>query len=323
MKIFYLLLLLTIATTQPNIFLHKPEQLSLEQIEELAQDWETRFSWDFARLANFTCCYQQGKAGFLLTLLGIPIRPYNYAWLENMKRFIKSTITFSQEHYYFAEPLQFDEPSPKKLTTGQLCHFLKDKTFIFYTGAGISVPTVASMHGLMNSLKLNDGKTTFLKAVFLHPKTIADAFTNFCKAAIYSNPTPAHDAIAQIAVDKNICIITENVDLLQHRTGSRPIHAHTLHTKIKPQEFQEIDAIICVGLHHDDRGLLAYYKTHNPNGIIIAINIDVPQYLSSQDFLVQADAQVILPKLAHFLHLLKLQTKIFNLLDTDAINNQA
>lgn len=70
--------------------------------------------------------------------------------------------------------------------------------------------------------------------------------------------------------------------------------------KLKEQGFyfKDIDAVVCVGLSHDDRGLLAFYKQHNPAGVIIAIDLKQPNYLGEEDILVMGNLQEIVPKLA-------------------------
>jgi hypothetical protein len=45
----------------------------------------------------------------------------------------------------------------------------------------------------------------------------------------------------------------------------------------------------------DDRGLLQWYKDQNPQGKIIAFNLEVPQYVGQDDYVVLGDVQKTLP----------------------------
>ncbi len=61
-------------------------------------------------------------------------------------------------------------------------------------------------------------------------------------------------------------------------------------------DLKKIDLIITVGLQIDESGFLRWYKKHNPRGTIVSINIGCPNYLSDSDFLLQGDAQTIIPE---------------------------
>lgn len=312
MKSLYIFCLHLIVDIYPNALLQKPKALSDAEIETLANDWQTQFCWNFKLrgfgIANFTCSYEKGKSNFILQLFKIPLRSYNYPYTSEFKHYFGSDSK-SVHSYYFAQPLELHQANatPQKINFDELCKILEDKQFIFYTGAGISAAAkVATMSDLMRSLKMgcdqNMFTCSFLKEIILNPKAITDAFSDFCKSAIHSIPTNAHYALNQIAQHRNICIITENVDLLQHRTGNAPIftHSDTLYS-VTNDDLKAVDVIITVGLSCDDCGFLSYYKEHNPNGIIIAINLEKPNYLSDKDFLIDQDAQTLLPSLASYI----------------------
>lgn len=280
-----------------NIFLQRPQILSEQDINSLAQNWETQFTWRFSKGCSFTCSYEQEKAGFLFKLFGLPIRSCNFISIQNIKKSIENNKQ-KEYNYYFEKPLKFDNPSPKKIIFDDLCNLLKDKKFIFYTGAGVSSGNVQTMSDLKKLLKLGCGKKAFLKEIFFYSESITKAFSDFCESAIYGIPTKAHLALHRIAQFKNICILTENVDLLQQRTGSNPLFVRSnIVYSAQEKDFQEIDLIICIGLSHDDCGFIAHYKKNNPNGIIVAIDLSNPNYLSECDFIIQEDIQKILPKL--------------------------
>ncbi|HXW86144.1 MAG TPA: Sir2 family NAD-dependent protein deacetylase [Candidatus Bathyarchaeia archaeon] len=306
-KIYFFTLLLILPYTYPNILLQKGNPVSSKDIDKLIKTWETFFTWHTGfdqtflnHIFSFSCCYEREQSSFIIQILGIPLRSYNFGYISALKKIF--AISHRKRGYYFSEPLSFSDPSPHIISLYDIFSLLKNKTFIFYTGAGISAAGgVATMHSLKKSLKLHN-IFTFLKYVLFYPKKITNAFSNFCTSAMYGLPTPAHYALHTIACHNNTCILTENIDLLQHRAGSAPIHTHseTLNT-LTENDLQEIDVIVCVGLSYDDCGFLAHYKKKNPHGIIIAIDVKIPFYMSDTDYILQADLQYVLPQLADFL----------------------
>jgi hypothetical protein len=75
------------------------------------------------------------------------------------------------------------------------------------------------------------------------------------------------------------------------------MEAGKLQQEVTTDDIKKIDAIVCIGLSHDDRGFLAWYKLHNPNGIIIALDLKKPSYLGSEDMLILGDLHDTLPHL--------------------------
>lgn len=300
-KLYFALICITLTKIiYPNVLLEKPKTVSSEEIEELAVNWETCFTWSFGRGCDFICTYREGKAGFLLQAFWLPVRSYNFSYYAAIKEFLKPQKT--QNEYYFERPLVITGKMPVSLTSEKLCKLVKDKRFVCYTGAGMSAAgNVATMNNLQESLKLSNiklmtNKLAFLKELVFNPSAITAAFDRFCKSAIESSPTLAHQALHRLAQHRSTAILTENVDLLQHRAGSKPVFTHSDEAhSIQPDDLKEIDALICIGLSRDDRGFIAYYKKHNPQGLLIAIDTHVPSYLSDEDYLLQEDLQKSLP----------------------------
>jgi len=279
-----------------NILLEKPKTLSCNEVTELASQWQTSMTWTMHKVIDCSFIYEKSVSGFSLKLFKVPVYVYRarvpYTWNEFQQAF-KYT-------YYFAAPLSCESQVPQICSSGELCMFLKTKKYFFYTGAGISAAgNVATMKDLESSLELHKGKIHFLKSLWNTPEKLTDAFSAFCKSAIQSQPTAAHEVLKEIALKSSVAIVTENVDLLQQRTGIAPIHAASpeLHAVLE-KDLQEIEIIVCVGLSHDDRGLLARYKQAHPQGIIIAIDLHTPNYLSNADYFCQGDLQEIVLSLA-------------------------
>lgn len=209
-----------------------------------------------------------------------------------------------------AEALTYKNASPKVLSIEELALFISDKTIVFYTGAGISTETVPTMPQLIKALDLNStGRNgvnlkEFVRRALASPDTFSKPMTAFYEACLYGAPTAAHQAIKDIIKIRNWGILTENLDLLHHRTGIKPL-AHNgpnwLTDFVSPEDLKKIQVIITVGLSGDESGFLAWYKQNNPEGIIVAVNINQPSYLSDKDFLIVQDAQKALPALAKLL----------------------
>lgn len=288
-----LLLLIVIGSLQANPLLEKPKSITSEQINQLAQSWNTQFTWQWRKIGACSFSYEKGNAGFALKLLEIPFYAKGYRLLPTMQE-IKQL--FNHPSYYFATPLEYKKASPTHINKEELFSLMTNKKCIFYTGAGISaMSNVATMKGLEASLNMDKGIRAFLKEAWRNPEQIRAAFAVFCNSAINGEPTSAHYALKKMAQEKSVAIITENVDLLQQRTGIEPIFAYSeLLASIPKNDWQQIDAIICIGLSHDDRGLLAWYKQHNPDGILVAIDLKVPNYLSDNDYVCLGNLQEIL-----------------------------
>ena len=282
-----------------NVLLQSPTLLSASELQELEDEWHTTFNFHSKnKLISISLCYHNTKAGFAIKFLKIPIYSYHYKYLPDIAE-IKQLFQGSFPAYFFSNPLQLEHATPKHIDQKELVNIIKNKKVIFYTGAGISAGKVATMSDLERSLKFKKGFRYFLKTAWNNPKKITDAFFAFCRTAISSSPTEAHYALKHLAEYKNTMIITENVDLLQHKTGIKPLFAYssTLHSITKNQ-LQEIDYVVCIGLSHDDRGFLAWYKEHNPQGKILAIDLKQPVYLANQDLFCQGDLQKALPEVA-------------------------
>lgn len=290
--------LITHAKVNSNILLQAPQLLTPEEIQKQIDQWDTQFTWGY-QYTDFSCCYDDGRASFLFRVCKIPVRSYGFPYMKYIKKAIEA-VRNSQTNYYYATPLQEQDAKPLTINCEELHTITNNKKIVFYTGAGISAcANVATMKELEQGLSIHEELKTFLKTIFLNPQSITTNFETFCKSAINASPTDAHYALHEIAQKQNICIITENVDVLHHKAGSKPVHTHDNEiSSLKPEDLQKIDIIVTIGLSHDDCGFLAYYKQCNPQGVIAAIDLKQPAYVSNNDYFVQGDAQVVIPALA-------------------------
>jgi hypothetical protein len=307
-KYIFVILISIVHISYANILLQSPKLLSNKDVQKMVDQWSTTFRWNFAKnWVKFSCTYEKQEANIILHTGYLPIRSYNFPYLKNLKRFLQKFFpqkqTKTSPNYYFDEQLVKTRFNPQKIDSSTLFDLLINKKFIFYTGAGISAASsVATMSQLEESMYMGSGILNFLKILIMEPQKLCFAFKQFCKLCVDAQPTPAHIALHKIAQNKSCAIITENVDLLHQRAGSLPFYANCseIHA-ITPENTQDIDLIICVGLSYDDRGLLTYFKKHNPAIKFIAIDIGNPSYLSEQDYLVQEDLQCVISKLSKVL----------------------
>lgn len=206
----------------------------------------------------------------------------------------------SMESYYAGEKLETKESEKvKNMDLGGLAKFIKTKNVIFYTGAGISAAAgIFTMNQLVKALGIRD-EDFFDGDLICKLGTAVKVFEKFCDSMENSDPTGAHKSLLELANYKKCKIVTENLDSLHQKTGIEPyiIIGDRFRSEVKNEWAREIDAIVCCGLSHDDRGFLGWYKKNNPDGVIIAIDLGLPNYLGDKDFVLTGDVQEVIPKI--------------------------
>lgn len=330
-KFYYKALFVTLSMQAPyissNILLQAPATITLEGVQQKQENETSSFCWTTEK----DCCFKfRFSCGTTCGTMQLTEHIFNQLQEEDKQKFhqcsseetalwrydwgIKTINQRAQEiqkptgNYYFAQPrIVVSSAHPQRFDSITLADIIKHKRIIFYTGAGISA---AANVKLMVELEASLGIVKQSALACAHnllqkDQQVLDTFTAFCKAAFEQPPTAAHYALKKLALYKSTQIITENFDLLQHRTGIVPlfIDAPTYSPQITPQDLQEIDAIICLGLSYDYRGFLNLYKTHNPQGTLIAINFKTPLYLDSNDFIIEGDLQKLIIEIVEQLKL--------------------
>lgn len=211
--------------------------------------------------------------------------------------------THSDDYSYIVSDRRvIENANPQFLSQKTLETIIRNNNILFYTGAGISrASDVPAMRELYEQLGLEEGERFLfsLENALNNPKVFASKIFIFHRACLFSPPTEAHLALKELAIFKNIRIITENLDCLHERTGVYPyrINAKELRDEIGGASLLHFDYIICIGLSFDDKGFLGWYKEQNPNGKIIAIDLKQPSYLGDEDFLLSGNFQEILPSI--------------------------
>ena len=103
------------------------------------------------------------------------------------------------------------------------------KNFVVFTGAGISaesgLKTFRDSGGLWENYKIEDVATP--EAFLKNPKLVLNFYNLRTKQLLESVPNVAHFSINNLSAKYNVSIITQNVDDLHERSGSKNVlHLH-------------------------------------------------------------------------------------------------
>jgi len=218
----------------------------------------------------------------------------------NIPRFSQKKEHPGEYSYIVTDRRVVENAHPQPIGHDELTSIIRDRNVLFYTGAGVSLASeVPAMNKLNELLGLEaDERFLFsLESALESPKEFASKILAFHRACLFSAPTKAHLALKELAVFKNIRLITENLDCLHEASGVYPyrINAKFLREEIGGECLAQFDYIICMGLSFDDRGFLGWYKQHNPQGKIIALDLNQPSYLGDEDYFLAGDLQEVIP----------------------------
>ena len=112
------------------------------------------------------------------------------------------------------------------------------KKITVLTGAGVSaesgVSTFRDSDGLWENHKVED--VASIEGWYRNPQLVLDFYNARRKQLPQVRPNAAHLAIADLAKDYKVTVITQNVDNLHERAGStKIIHLHGELTKVRPE----------------------------------------------------------------------------------------
>lgn len=196
---------------------------------------------------------------------------------------------------------------PTKMSCEELNEIIKTKKVILYTGAGISAAAIPTMNILMSQLKMSedlresDKLQNYISDVINNPEKYTEILRDFFDCCENAKPTIAHVLLSKCAKKFNHLLITENVDRLHQNSGIDPIVLAGCDKYSGDENIMEAvkksDFIVTIGLNADESGFLKFYKTQNPQGRIISVNLTPTNYLSNADFFVEGDIQEIAEKI--------------------------
>ncbi|MBI5655136.1 hypothetical protein HZC53_05815 [Candidatus Uhrbacteria bacterium] len=302
----------------PNPLLEGPEEVEISQ--ERAEEQDSSFTWD-SHESRITFGVSGGKTYMRLVFRGelptyIPEQErskfvsgeedgekvFVYALGQAPPAREKPQPDGREAVRYLAPPLEGGDERVRETDLKRLTEYLKSHRVAFYTGAGISLAAgVHDMQRLKTVLGVHEIQSAedFATKALRQPDELMETWQEFVDAMSKGPPTPAHQALAEIAKKLKCKIFTENLDRLHELTGIRSIHVDAAEISESVQEdwMRGLDAIVTVGLRTDDNGLLAWYKKLNPKGKIIAMNLEQPVYAGAQDYLLKGDLQQTVPEL--------------------------
>lgn len=195
-----------------------------------------------------------------------------------------------------------EEPAACKTLSIQECaRLIADKKVVFFTGAGISaaagIHTLATLNDQLG-IQSHAAVDLFVLAALHNPEQLVNQALDFYRACRDHSPTPAHYSLARLSKSKGCQIVTGNFDLLHERSGIKPYRvfyeSHYV-ADLKAEWLREIDAVICIGMSNDIGSFLSAYKTHHPEGIIVAVDLKRPLFIGAADYFLEGDLQEIVP----------------------------
>lgn len=193
--------------------------------------------------------------------------------------------------------------TPEPITLDDLAQSINQKNVLLFTGAGISaaagIHTIATLHqelGLDSSLEVDD----FVYNAMHNPEKLVKKILEFYRTAKRYSPTPAHHALASLAKAKKCQILTGNFDLLHERSGVIPLRVfdEEVQQELTKENLKDVEMLIYIGVSRDICNVARLYKEANPEGVIVAINQEMPTFLGENDRILLGDIQELIPKLA-------------------------
>lgn len=171
---------------------------------------------------------------------------------------------------------------------------------LFLTGAGISLDAgLPSGQDIRKELGVDENSAvdSFTRNLAVNSNEAMDQLTRY-QELFFEKTTEAHKALEKIRVKtpEDIVIATENMDSC-HENADSPVVPFINLTKIPNEVLAVLPRIVTVGLQADHTKLIKRYRKLNPNGEVIAININPPPYQYSADFFVRGKAEDVLRKI--------------------------
>ena len=312
-----------------------PETLSSDEIVTARESGTLDMSWSFGekRESHFRFVTDENEVYLELCIVGKALALIDEEIFDFLKigrteageeyRYFTYIFSHGKEEFFFV-PLRSDiysspdsstylvherrilSEQPTEVDDGFLYDRLVNGRVAIYTGAGISAAAGVPTMGQLNDLLGFEEREEFIKSlgrVVQTPLETAKRVRLFHNACFKSGTTAAHQAISVLTKTYGIPVMTENLDCLHEVSGIQPyrINADEIRREVSQEEACKIDYIVCIGLSRDDRGFLGWYKHMNPKGKILAIDISKPSYLGSDDYLLDADLQEVLPLVREYM----------------------
>ena len=167
------------------------------------------------------------------------------------------------------------------------------KKLVVFTGAGISqesgIKTFRDSGGLWEEYDIMDVATP--EAWAKDPEMVLEFYNKRRKQVLEAKPNRAHEIIAELEKHFVVQIITQNIDDLHERAGSKNVlHLHGEITKARSVETNEIYTIGKKSILMNDHCKAGYQLRPH----IVWFGEDVPNMLIAQDIAKAADIFMII-----------------------------
>lgn len=218
-----------------------------------------------------------------------------------------------QQNAAEAHPPSSDDQQPptEAMATAELARLIAKKNIHFFTGAGLSVPSIPDWNGLMDAMgyekKRSDEENLQKTAANLdaNSQAVLMEIHNTHKAFFSGKTTAGHRAIGNISEATQRAILTDNRDLLHQISGFEAVHVCQISDFQKrpwqPEitcDAQQIDGLIVCGMGGDRRRFIEWLKKENPNAVIINMNLEnTLAHEVRVDYFMKGDAQKLLLQL--------------------------
>ena len=120
---------------------------------------------------------------------------------------------------------------------------MSKKKIVILTGAGISaesgLQTFRDSDGLWENYRIEEVATP--EAWHKQPQLVLDFYNARREACLVAQPNAAHLVLAQLEIDYEVCIVTQNIDDLHERAGStNVIHLHGSITQSRSEQNESL-----------------------------------------------------------------------------------
>lgn len=216
-------------------------------------------------------------------------------WAEDRKTLLPSQLTFAGGRMV---PL---ENSPEEISISQCKALLHDQKCVFLIGTALAEEAgVLSRGHFAEKIGLEKTKRVdaFVEHFLKDPDAILQEYIERTEKGLFGEPTPTIKSLANLAVRLQAPIFTCNFDHLLQKTEAQVINVLGGKTKEITSILESAEVVLTVGLRRDPEQVLAYFKSVNPEGKIIAINLERPTYLGEEDFLLPLDLKLAIEELS-------------------------
>ncbi len=228
--------------------------------------------------------------------------------ITKMQSMAENTAEENERRRYFKQIVRAGSPQQSSIT--DCADFISQNKVLLYVGAGISAGTLPTNQAVFEAANYTPHASydPFIKTLLNNPEQLIEKGFMFDWSTHLTNnplPSPAHHAVIELAQLLGCQITTSNSDPYLQKGKFPPysVWNEDFRKDWDSETAKKITAIITIGCGDDAVGFLGMYSDYNPEGRIIALNLESPAYLGKNDLLVEGDVQETLPALLKLIKL--------------------